>query len=161
MAKAKLGAGLKKVAAAKRRVNGASQFEALSSGVDKLDDTFTEIASFLDRKIKPDVVFPQGLLRAGFLLKKLEDLVAKAKKRFNAAALAHHMAGGDFQPGKVAVTFNPTTRVNPRWKDEAFRFGEALAGERGETWSRERFEETVKGRDDAKTSTSVKLVESA
>ena len=72
MAKAKLGNGLKKAAGVRRRVNGASQFEAVSGVVDKLDDTFTEIGSFLDRKIKPDVTFPQGLLRAGFLLKKLD-----------------------------------------------------------------------------------------
>jgi hypothetical protein len=105
-------------------------------------------------------VFPQGVLEVGVLLERAAKMVKDAEGIFDDSAKLHKTTGGHFEIGRVAITFPETTKVSPKWKDEACIAGRALCEAKGTSYDEEVFVKSVQSKYPATTSVSVKLTKS-
>ena len=109
-------------------------------------------------------VVSQSALRLRLLLGDIADSIGDLCKSFDAHVKAHYEAGGDFEGGKVAITFPSTAPAcRPKWKEEAVRLAKELAALRGDVFDEVGFLNQIKEAYPAtgEPTTSVKLTVSA
>lgn len=127
------GNGKNGLASAKAKVGATVQVQTVEMLVVNVGDSLTCVQEFIE-SIESGVIFPQKLLEFGVLLERLAASVSTTRKAFDKKALGHKDSEGDFEHGKVAITFPETLRRSPKWKDEATHRARQLAEAAGETF---------------------------
>lgn len=102
--------------------------------------------------------FPQELLSLYKAMEAHKARIEGVMKRIETEAKAHKGRKGVFQDGRFEATFPVTSRVSPKWKDEAMRLAEELAAEKDEAFLAEAVENDIKSKYPATTSTGFKVV---
>jgi hypothetical protein len=105
--------------------------------------------------------FPQAAAEAALLLKAMEEAITAARKAFNEAAIGHRRSGGEFEPGRVAISFQDQERRTPSWQDVAVEWAKKDAFARSEPFSKTDYIESVKAQTKPVALTIVKLTENA
>jgi hypothetical protein len=164
-AKKKKGVVKKKAGKAKIDAGTATvQPGALVSKLEAVADIIegaAPVATMLLEDVASDVTFPQALLRAKLLLDGTLKKLKALGETIEARGKEHFTANGEFEPGKIAVTFPVTVRVAPKWKDEAIKLAEEKAELLDKEWDEAVYVKGVQESYPASESMKMKLTESA
>lgn len=129
--------------------------EELNLSLDGFEARFDRLAADAN-------AFPQAALDAMLVLDELAARIKKAAEAAEAAAIKHYTDKGQFEHGKVAITFKDTPKTSIAWKDIAADLAKAKALAANGTFDIKAFEEDMKKKFGKKTSsTAVKLTVSA
>jgi len=130
---------------------------------DELSDALDGFVTRLGRLNEEEgsLSFPQAAAEAALLLKEMEESIGAARKAFNEAAIAQRKAGGAFETGRVAISFQDQERRTPSWQDVAVEWAKKDALARAEPFSKTDYVESVKAQTKATQVTIVKLTENA
>lgn len=117
--------------------------------------------SFETALVKNSGVLTQSMMRVALILDRMEKSAKAAYDGFKGAAITHYDDSGDFEHGKIAITFPQKTSRSPKWKQEATDRAREIALSEGAEFDESAFVTAVQEMYPATTSTSVKLTVSA
>lgn len=107
--------------------------------------------------LKGEATVPQTVLLCGTEIESSLSLLGDARKDFTTAMKQHKDRGGEFEPGKVAISVSVSERSNPKWKDAAITAAKRVAELEGHKWDEAEYVKEVQRDAAMSEATTVKL----
>lgn len=108
--------------------------------------------------VQEDEAFPQEALTLYSAIDKAHTTLTAALKMLDERLKARRTASGGFEDGPLKVQYNASSKVSPKWKEEAVEVAGLLANAKGVPFVEDLYVDRVKKKYPASESISVSVV---
>lgn len=107
-----------------------------------------------------DVAMPQDILALYAAVEDAQHRLGQMQEVLKAKLLAHRKGTGGFEPGAYMALFPSSSKVSPKWKDEAITLATEVSNLKGVPFVESRFLDAVKVKYPLSESISLQVVSS-